>query len=167
MPHQFASLTVAMVLAMPGAAFAHRLEAEYHVLPDGKVRVESWFDLSGESARGARIQVYAADGTLRVAGRLDEKGVFTFPVEKSEPLRVVVSAGAGHRKELAIPVSELAASPPADAEPSPADRSPRVTFKDVLIGLTFILAAAAFLLSVRNGRRLRGLIKPPANVDKV
>jgi hypothetical protein len=37
------------------------------------------------------------------------------------------------------------------------DRSSRVTAKDVLVGISFLLAAAAFVLSVRNARQLKAL----------
>ena len=36
-----AGVTVAFVA---GPAHAHRLEAEYRILPDGQVQVESWFE---------------------------------------------------------------------------------------------------------------------------
>ena len=49
------SLALAAALLAAGAAHAHRLEAEYRVLPDHKVQVESWFDLGGDSPRGARV----------------------------------------------------------------------------------------------------------------
>src|SRR5262249_35319602 len=82
---------------------------------------------------------------------------------RAEPLRVVVSAGAGHRKELLISQNELAqasASPtPANAPDTsgPADRSTRISLKDVLMGIGFVLALAAFFLSWRNARHIRPL----------
>jgi cobalt/nickel transport system permease protein len=163
-------LAVAVGLAAPGTVHAHRLEAEYRVLPDGWVQVESWFDLTGESPQGAGVQVFRQGGELLIEGKLDEKGLFAFLPQKSEPLKVVVSAGAGHRKELVIPESDPGrkersvapeqqpVSPPAArADDTFADRSPRVTAKDVLVGIAFLLALAAFVLSVRNSRALRDL----------
>jgi hypothetical protein len=79
---------------------------------------------------------------------------------------VVVSAGDGHLKEFTIPVADLdhssdnAAFPKegASADPGPfADRSSRVTVKDVLVGVGFLMALAAFVLSLRHGRQLREL----------
>jgi hypothetical protein len=155
-----------LALLLPaGAANAHRLEAEYRVLPDHKVQVESWFDLGGDSPRGARVQVFRANGSLFTEGALDRQGVFVFPYGDAEPLRVVVST-AGHRAVLEVPAQDLTPETPtaptfrgAGAEPTAAtpraDRSPRVSVKDVLIGVGFLLAAAAFVLSLRNARQLR------------
>jgi cobalt/nickel transport system permease protein len=169
-------LAVLGTLLTAGPARAHRLEAEAKVLPGGQVRVESWFDLTGESPKGAKVQVLRPDGTTLTKGELDDQGMFVFRYDRPEALRVVVSAGAGHRKELVIPRAELeraatgskgagdgqpvhpaAAGPPGATPVSSADRSSRVTVKDVLVGVGFVLAAAAFLLSLRNARRLREL----------
>ncbi len=161
-------LAVLSGLAAPGAARAHRLEAEYRVLPDGRVQVESWFDLTGDSPEGAAVQVFRDGGELLTEGKLDAKGLFTFRPRSAEALRVVVSAGPGHRKELQITSADLDRPPrpapstnsaqersaPSEA-PAFADRRPRVTGKDVLTGLGFLLALAAFVLSLRNARTLR------------
>jgi cobalt/nickel transport system permease protein len=155
-------------LVVPGTAHAHRLEADYRVLNDGRVEVESWFDLTGDSPRGATVQVFRRGGDVVAEGNLDDKGLFTFKATRSEPLRVVVSAGAGHRKELLIPKedgarAEMPASTPitesqgARTQGTFADRSARVSVKDVVTGVGFLLAAAAFVLSLRNARTLRDM----------
>jgi hypothetical protein len=165
-------VALAATLGAAGDARAHRLEADYRVLPGRRIQIESWFDLTGESPKGAAVQVYRPAGQLLTEGRLSEKGVFVFSYTQAERLKVVVSAGAGHRKELEIPEAELArgamasrdqvnATPRAeqpDPDPMPlADRSTRVSLKDVLMGVGFLLALAAFALSVRNARRLEEL----------
>jgi cobalt/nickel transport system permease protein len=164
-------------------ARAHRLEAEARVLPGGQVRVESWFDLTGDSPKGARVEVLRPDGTTLTAGEVDDRGLFVFRYDRPEALRVVVSAGAGHRKEFVIPRAELergahpqaaGPSPPAAAPPGgpgppappSADRTSRVGAKDVLAGVGLVLAAAAFLLGLRNARRLRELEQARARPHK-
>jgi nickel transport protein len=152
-------------LAAPANAHAHRLEAEYRILPNGRVQVESWFDLTGDSPQGAIVQVFRPGGELLTEGKLDDKGLFSFEPKHSETLRVVVSAGAGHRKELIIPKAEAASgqadsvAPIGDSAAVPdvpfADRSSRISTKDVVAGVGFLLALAAFALSVRNARHLR------------
>jgi len=143
---------------MASDARAHRLNTEYRVLPDKKVRIESWFDNTGESPKGATVQVFRPDGQLLIEGKLNEKGTFTFPYEDAGPLRVVVSAGQGHRKEFTIPASEFAAvssdSPTQSNEAPLADRTSQVSVRDVLIGVGFLMAVAALALSIRNARRL-------------
>jgi hypothetical protein len=171
-------VSLAAMLATAGDARAHRLEADYRVLPGRRVQMESWVDLTGESPRGAAVQVYRPAGQLLTEGRLNDKGIFVFSYTQAERLKVVVSAGAGHRKELEIPEAELArgatdsqaqgtiaaTAEQPDPDPAPlADRSSRVSLKDVLMGVGFLLALAAFALSVRNARRLNELkrTKPP------
>lgn len=161
-------------------AYAHRLEAECWVLAGGQVKVESWFDLTGESPKGARVRVFRANGGLLTEGRLDRDGCFQFSYSQAEPLRVVVSAGAGHQKELEISADALAggltsgepATPPTAPGkvplPAPipvADRSSRVALKDVLTGVGLVLAVAAFVLSLRNARHLRELTRRYPQAD--
>jgi cobalt/nickel transport system permease protein len=165
---QFSVLLLAALagLGFPGMAHAHRLEADFRVLPDGRVEVESWFDLTGDSPQGATVQVLRLSGDMVTEGKLDDKGLFIFNATRSEPLRVIVSAGAGHRKELVIPKEDTsraetpgpapkAESRGAQTEGNFADRSSRVSIKDVVTGIGFLLAAAAFVLSLRNARTIR------------
>ena len=173
MPRRYAALTALGLLALllaPRPALAHRLEAECHVLPDRKVQVEAWFDLGGVP-KGARVQVFRAGDRVLTEGQLNGEGLFVFSYDEAEPLRVVVSAGAGHRKEVGIPAADLQQGSPGQAsagavpeEPAPAvplsDHTPKVSIKDVLIGVGFLLALAAFVLSLRNARHLRELRRP-------
>ncbi len=87
-----------LLLACARPAFAHRLEAEYRVLPDKRIEIESWFDLTGDSPRGAKVQVTRPDGSVLVEGKLDARGMFVFPFDKAETLKVFVDAGMGHAK---------------------------------------------------------------------
>ena len=160
-------LAILSFFGLAGPAKAHRLEGEYRILPGQKVRIESWFDLTGESPAEASVQVFRENGEVLAKGTLDKQGVFVFSFSRAEPLRVVIAAGAGHRKELSIPLTDLAGSltglsKPQD--PSPADRSTRISIKDVLMGIGFVLALAAFFWSWRNARRLREIrvtLSPP------
>jgi catechol 2,3-dioxygenase-like lactoylglutathione lyase family enzyme len=64
--------------------------------------------------------------------------------------------------------ADSSAEPP-DPDPMPlADRSTRVSLKDVLMGVGFLLALAAFALSVRNARKLEKLklAKPPIEASE-
>jgi cobalt/nickel transport system permease protein len=143
-------LALLTTIVLAGPARAHRLEGEYQVLADGKVKIESWFDITGDSPRGATVKVFGPDGRLRCEGQLDEQGVFVFDRLRPEELRVVISAGAGHLKELTIPGESDA------ARPAPTiDRSPRVSWRDALVGVAFVLAAGAFVMGLRNNRRLQ------------
>jgi len=156
---------------LAGTARAHGLSVQAFALPNNQVQVESWFS-TGKPARGARVEVFRAGHQLVTSGQLDEQGIFVFPCAESEPLSVVVSAAGGHRAEIAITAEELrharqvptastsqtsadAADPPDSVPLARRDAAPVI--KDALIGLSFVLALAAFLLSVRTARRLRDL----------
>jgi nickel transport protein len=156
-----------------GDARAHRLDAQVFVLPNRKIQVESWFS-TGDAAHGAKVEVFGAQGQLLTEGQLNDQGVFVFPYGDADPVRVVISAGAGHRKEVAISTKALARAAAAETTnkdslagtseasslPVPvAERDTGIPIKDVLIGVGFLLAVAAFLLSVRNAHKLRELTR--------
>jgi len=132
----------------PDSARAHRLEGEAQSKKVQKVKVESWFDLGGIPS-GAKVQVFRkSDGQLLLERPLDENGRLTFFADW-EPLHIVISAGGGHEKQIEVQPEADVTSPLPDA-----DRSSRVGIKDILIGIGFLLATAAFFLSIRNSRRL-------------
>ena len=152
-----------------GPAQAHRLDADFVVLPDRQVRIESWFDLGGVP-KGANVKVFRPGQRLLVEGQLDEEGCFVFRFTEAEPLEVIVSAGGGHRKSLVIPAEELAPSasqtPITESSPPIVGGSTRgrrdgdvwrERLKEALIGIGFLLGLAGFLLSWRNARQLRSL----------
>jgi hypothetical protein len=149
-----AALIIALCFTAP--AEAHRLDAQAFLLPGKKVLVESWFS-SGEAAQGAEVRVYGSGTELLAEGKLDEQGAWTFSFDHAEPMRIVVFAGAGHQKELTLNASELTdlkGTASATAVPL-ADHNTGTPIKDVLAGIGLLLAAAAFILSIRNSRRLR------------
>jgi hypothetical protein len=160
---------VLAVLVTAGSAAAHRLDAEYRVLPGKLVRVESWFE-TGDSPKGAQVQVFRESGELLVQGGLSSQGLFLFAYEEAEPLKVVIDT-RDHRKELAIAAADLVApagekgTTPTDGPPL-ADRGSPATVRDVLSGFALVLAAAALWLSWRNARQLRDVKSagsPPAH----
>jgi nickel transport protein len=161
---------LALVLAA-GDAHAHRLDAQAFVLPNHQIQIESWFS-NGDAATNASVQVFGAHGQLLTEGQLNPQGIFVFPYGDADHLKIVISAGAGHRKELALSISALTAAASAPekatkssvrdnaATPTPvplAERAAGFPVKDVLIGIGFLLALAAFVLSVRNAQKLRAL----------
>lgn len=162
-------LSLMLLLHFTGMAQAHRLMAEFHVLRDQRIQIESWFDITGESPQNASVQVFGSNGGLLHEGKLDAKGVFVFELKKREPCSVIVAAGAGHSKELQIGLADLEISPSRASEVAQptvddqdeirplSDRSSRVSMKDALVGIGFVLALAAFVLSIRNARAIREL----------
>jgi nickel transport protein len=164
-----AVLALGALIVPASAVRAHRLDAQAFLLPgQKKVQIESWFD-DGHIPRGARVQVFRVNGQVLAEGDLNEEGVFVFSFTDPETLKVVISAGSGHRKELAIPKQTLASALPPeqqssgdrpenadDGKPIPlAHRDSPEWIKDVFMGVGFLLALAAFWLSWRNARQLR------------
>jgi len=141
-------MALATLLLAGGTVHAHRLNAEATVQPDGKVKVEAWFDVTGDAAGGAKVQVFGPDGGVLVEGKTDADGVFLFDRPGTSTLNIVVSAGQGHQRTVT-----LAGDGPAQGEP--AQHGTSVTVRDVLAGVGFLLALAAFVMSVRNARRLQ------------
>jgi hypothetical protein len=147
---------LAVLLTVTPSARAHRLDADYKVL-SGQVRIEGWFDIGDEPPAGAVVQVTHENGMTVVEGKLDEKGTFTFKFRRAENLRIVISAGAGHRKELRISAAELARSVdsnhsmPAKVQTGAATSERRRSLLDLLmrtaLGIGIIASAATFALA--------------------
>ena len=94
---------------------------------------------------------------------MEANGIFVFRFDQAETLKVVVSAGDGHRSEMEIPETALKPTPSSETvesrptHPQPlVDRESALPVKDVLLGVTFVLALSAFVLALRNARRKGG-----------
>ncbi len=159
-------MAIAALFVGANAAQAHRLNADYYVLPDRRIRIESYFP-DDSVPRGATVEVRRSDGTVLAKGTTDDKGCFVFRFEQAEPMEATIDAGAGHRKTILIPrehLEQYAAiqreTPTADVEQGPfrgveAHDSLREQIKEVLVGVSFVLSVAAFALSWRTSRRIR------------
>lgn len=153
-----------VALIMPTPARAHRLKAECHVLPDNRVQVDGWYDTTGQPAEGAAVEVFCADLRVLARGKLDAQGLFVFTLAGNGPLRIVINDGQGHAAELQLSEAALAGSSlPEQRSDSGgtrralSDRRPESPFKDILVGVGFLLAVAAFFMSLRNAHQLRVL----------
>jgi hypothetical protein len=143
-------LAALATLLTANVARAHRLDADSSVKLVQKVRIESYFS-DDNRPRGAKIQIFRADESEPfVDDHLDNEGVFEFLADM-EPLRVVIQAGEGHTKELLISPAVIDASSP----PPPIEHKTQFPIIESLLGLSFLLALSAFILSLRNARRLR------------
>ncbi|HTU91656.1 MAG TPA: energy-coupling factor ABC transporter permease [Gemmataceae bacterium] len=158
-------MAIFALLMTANGAYAHRLQADYFLVADRQVRIESFFD-DGRTPQSATIEVRRPDGRLLAEGSLD-KGCFVFAFEDAEPLEVTINAGAGHRKSFVIPRAHLEQATTTSHEeiPKSAALGPfpgrethdalREQIKDALVGISFLFSVAAFLLSWRINRRLR------------
>jgi hypothetical protein len=154
------------LLCFAAPAQAHRLEAECEVDAARQVvRIESWFE-TGDAPKNATARVVRADGSVLAEGPLNARGVFTFTYDRAEALTVEVLAPGGHRAEVKVPAERLEthSSETDVARPvlrsgsergGPSESSTHA--RDLLTGVSFILALSAFVLSLWNTYRLRGL----------
>jgi len=149
-------LAVVTLLSVTNPSWAHQLEATFRVLPDRRIQIESWFE-TGDSPQSATVKVFNTEGVLLLQGKLDDKGLFVFPLETVQDLRVEVNAGAGHQAELKMSRAELESK--LMGQTPFADRSGGISTRDVLAGIALVLAVGAFLLGLRNARRLQRLEK--------
>jgi hypothetical protein len=146
-----------VLLALTPQALAHRLLARIQFLGERKACVECWYDITEDAPEGATVRVLRRDGSVLAEGRIDADGKFPFVFESAEELRVVVLAGMGHATELTISADDLERHGAAPASRSALEKHHRPSdwsVNDVLTGVGFILAVAAFALSVRTARAL-------------
>jgi cobalt/nickel transport system permease protein len=155
-------LTMGALFLSAGTAQAHRLQAEHKVdRANRRVTVESWYE-TDEVPHEARAKVLRPDGSVLAEGALDAKGNFVFAFEKAEPLTVHITAPGGHRATCKITAEELEGASTGD-EAHPANEKhrpgppPEGRFQELAVGVALVLAAAAFVMSWANYRRLRRL----------
>src|SRR5262245_20681084 len=101
-------------LLTAGPVRAHALGAEARIRGN-QVRVEAYYE-DDPPAGAARVTVQDASRKVVAEGRTDEKGIWSFPRPAAGHYRLVVDAGAGHRKQLVldIPVADVSPSEPSD-----------------------------------------------------
>ena len=70
------------------------------------VYVESKFS-GGKKVKAGKIIVTDSQGAELLAGATNDQGEFSFKIPKKTDLKIVLLAGAGHRAQWVIPVSEI------------------------------------------------------------
>jgi cobalt/nickel transport system permease protein len=179
-------LAALTLLYAVNAAQAHRACADFTVRDERQIQIEGWFDPGDVPMRGAKVEVFRPEHRLLVEGKMDDRGIFLFHFSEPEELEVIVNGGVGHRASFVIPREKLERtadigsegnlSRPSTETPGPTQRihhgeSGREQLKDALLGVTFLLALGAFVLSWRISRKLQVLqrahaILPPETGGK-
>jgi cobalt/nickel transport system permease protein len=145
-----ALLVLLALLALGGPLQAHGVNVSYKVDRASRtVTIRCAFETDApdrpDVPKKAPVTVSCQDDSVLTTGELDDTGSFAFTYEKVEPLWVRIEI-PGHPQLRKIDPSEL-------EQPEP--RSSRG--RDLLLGLGLLLAGAAFVMSWRNGQRLRRL----------
>jgi nickel transport protein len=98
-------LCLTLILMGPCAVLAHKVNVFAYV--EGEtVHTESYFP-DGRPVVGGTIEVRDRNETILLAGKTDEKGLFSFPLAKKEDLTIVINAGMGHRNSYLLKETEM------------------------------------------------------------
>ena len=109
-PFFFGIILLIIAIGMPAPVRAHKTVIFAWVEGD-TVHTESKFS-GGRKAKHATVEVFDVHGSKLLEGKTDENGAFSFKLPKKAELRVVLSAGAGHRGEWIIPLEEIEGGEP-------------------------------------------------------
>jgi hypothetical protein len=162
MLYRLTPLCLLSLVLTASPAYPHVLKVNYQVLPGNKVQIKAYYKPGNDSAVDAIVRVYRPDGQLlREPGVIDEKGFFVFSYQRAENLHVEV-AQDGHLGKADISADKLTNAPPVMPEHGSVPESSAPPVWELVAGLSLVLAAAAFFLSVRMAQRLRALEKRAA-----
>ena len=90
---------------MPCTASAHRVNVFAWVDGD-TIHVESKFS-GGKKVNAGKVVVTDPQGVELLSGLTNDQGEYSFKVPKESDLRIILSAGQGHRGEWTVRASEL------------------------------------------------------------
>ncbi len=95
---------IIMVVNIP--VFAHKVNIFAYVEGD-RIYTESYFN-DGKKCIDSKIEVFDKQGDKLLEGLTDEEGEFSFEVSPEDgDLKIVLTAGMGHRAEYSISADEL------------------------------------------------------------
>jgi nickel transport protein len=117
-----AILTLGIIasLTLPSQVWAHKVNVFAWVEGD-TVFVEGYYP-GGKKAQDSLVEVFNSTGTKLLQGRTNQKGEFSFKVPAKEDLRIVLTAGMGHKNDFTITAGDLGGSEPSSDEPVPKTR---------------------------------------------
>jgi nickel transport protein len=104
-PISYLSIIITVMGFMIESALAHGVYVFAWVEGD-TVYVESKFS-GGRKVNSGKIIVTDSQGAELLTGTTNEQGEFSFKIPKKTELKIVLLAGAGHRAQWVIPVSEI------------------------------------------------------------
>ncbi len=125
-----APVMLALILALPGAALAHKVTVFAFV--DGpNIVVDAFYSKSNKVNQGKIIVLNAATGEEYLRATTDEAGALSFPVPAKAvatraDLRIRLVAGEGHQNDVLVMASEFAgltAAAPKEPKAGPADKA--------------------------------------------
>ncbi|NOY44683.1 MAG: hypothetical protein GXP50_04415 [Deltaproteobacteria bacterium] len=110
---------VVLGLLVPAVALAHKVNV-FAYAEDGVVHTESYFN-DGTPCQNSRIVAYGEGGKVVAEGTTDTEGMFSFPIDRPQDLRIVLEASMGHKNEVRLSAAEIGGGePPTAAAQAPA-----------------------------------------------
>lgn len=107
-----------MALALSGVALtAHAHKVNLFAYTEGdQVYVQGYFS-DGKTAKNSEVTVFGGDGRELMKGQTNEEGIYTFPVQGKQGLRIVLNAGQGHQASYDISQDEILGEPAKASSP--------------------------------------------------
>ena len=109
-------LGIITFLTLTSPVWAHKVNVFAWVEGD-KVFVEGYYP-GGKKAQNSLVEVYSNAGAKLLEGRTNKKGEFSFKIPAREELRIVLTAGMGHRNDFVIKTGDLGGTEPSPQEPA-------------------------------------------------
>ncbi len=98
-----------IIIMMDVSVFAHKVNI-FAYIEGGKIYTESYFN-DGKKCIDSKIEVFDNRGNKLLEGLTDEEGEFSFEVPSEDgDLKIVLTAGMGHRAEYSISADEIRGS---------------------------------------------------------
>ena len=107
-------------LTLASRVWAHKVNVFAWVEGD-MVFVEGYFP-GGKKAQNSLVEVYNSTGAKLLEGRTNQQGEFSFKIPRKEDLKIVLTAGMGHKNDFTITADDLGGSEPASDEAVPKAR---------------------------------------------
>jgi len=96
------------------AVYAHKVTVFAWAEGD-RVYTESKFS-GGKKVKKGKVEVFDSSGRRLLVGRTDDNGAFTFKAPAIIDLKIVLTAGMGHRNSWLLSAAELGGEEPAPQE---------------------------------------------------
>ena len=109
------ALGIIAFLTTASHVWAHKVNVFAWVEGD-TVFVEGYYP-GGKKAQNSLVEVYNSGGAKLLEGRTNQNGEFSFQIPAREDLKIVLTAGMGHKNDFTIPAGDLGGAKPSSDEP--------------------------------------------------
>jgi len=114
------ALGIIASLTLASQVWAHKVNV-FAWVEGETVFVEGYYP-GGKKAQNSLVEIYNSTGAKLLEGRTNQKGEFSFKIPAREDLRIVLTAGMGHKNDFTITAGDLGGSEPSSDERLPKTR---------------------------------------------